>query len=162
MQIDGDISGTVRFWPGAIHVTERGTVRLSNPTNGKTLTNWWRINFRGQGTETFNDDGTLTVSFDDSFAGIPERWIDDDGTTLIMDRGLARFVGEFHIDLGDPDDPFDDEFLGFEEEITINGPHPVLENGPDHVRSRTKRDPTSPGLDLVPRCRRSPTVTMDP
>jgi predicted dehydrogenase len=125
--VDGDIRGTFRLAPnGGIHVTEQGTVVLSNPATGKTLTNWWRQNYRGHGSETF-DDGILTITFDDTITGIPERWLDDDGNTLIMDRGFARFVGEVVIDLADPEDPFDDEVIHFHEEIITGGPHPILE-----------------------------------
>ena len=132
VMVDGDIRGTVRFRPdGSIHVTERGTVVLSNPDSGKTLTNTWRQNFKGQGTETFNDDGTLTVTFDDKITGMPERWQDHNGKTLIKDVGYARFVGELVIELNDPEDPEDDEVIRFEEEIVTHGQHPILENGLD-------------------------------
>ena len=130
VQVDGDISGTVRFWPdGSIHVNERGTVVLSNADSGKTLTNWWRQNYKGHGTETFNDDGTLTITFDDKITGIPERWFDDDGKTLIMDRGYAQFVGEVVIDLET------DDVIHFHEEIVTHGPHPILENGLDPAQA---------------------------
>jgi hypothetical protein len=133
VMVDGDIEGTVRFWPnsGRTHVTERGSVVLSNPESGMTLTNWWRQNYQGQGSETFNDDGTLTITFDDKITGIPERWLDNDGKTLIKDSGYARFVGELVIDLGDAEDPFDDEIISFSEEIVTHGPHPILEGGLD-------------------------------
>lgn len=126
VMVDGDVRGTVRARPdGSIHVNERGTVVLSNAESGKTLTNWWRQNYKGQGTETFNDDGTLTITFDDKVTGIPERWFDNDGKTLIMDRGYARFIGEVVIDLET------DEVIHFHEEIVTHGPHPALENGLD-------------------------------
>jgi hypothetical protein len=132
VMVDGDIRGTFRAWPdGRIHVTERGTVVLSNPESGKTLTNTWAQNYKGDGSETFNEDGTLTIAFDDKITGIPERWRGPDGKTLIKDRGYARFVGEVVIDLGDPDDPFDDEVIHFQEEIITHGPHPILEGGLD-------------------------------
>ena len=125
--VEGNVGGTFRMWDdGRIHVTERGNVKLSNASTGKTITNWWRMNVKVQGTETFNDDGTLTVTFNDKFTGIPERWIDENGKTLIKDAGFARFVGEVVLDLGDPDDPFDDEVIFFTEEVTTHGPHPLL------------------------------------
>ena len=124
--VEGDINGTVRSWSdGSVHVNERGTVVLSNADSGKTLTNWWRQNYKGQGTETFNDDGTLTINFDDKITGIPERWLDDAGKTLIMDRGYAQFNVEIVIDLET------DELIHFHEEIVTHGPHPILENGLD-------------------------------
>jgi hypothetical protein len=73
--VDGNISGTFRqHADGSVHVTEQGTVVLS--ANGRTLTNTWRQNFKGMATETFNEDGTLTITFADRFIGMPERWLD--------------------------------------------------------------------------------------
>lgn len=132
VMVDHDVRGTFRHLADdSIHVTEQGRRVLSNPDNGLTLTNAWNINVKAHGTETFNDDGTLTIVFDDRITGIPARWLDHDGKTLIKDRGSVRFVGEAHIDLHDPDDPDDDELLAFEEEVVFHGPHPIIEDGLD-------------------------------
>ena len=102
------------------------SVVLTNAATGRTLTNWWRLNGKFRGTETV-EDGILTITFQDRFTGIPSQWIGDDGKTLLKDRGYAEFVGEIVVDLGDPEDPFDDELLHFHEEIVTHGPHPILE-----------------------------------
>lgn len=106
-----------------------GEAPCSRTPNGRSLTNSWVQNLQGQGTETFDDDGTLTIAFDDVVTGIPERWRDADGTTLVKDRGRASFVGYVVIDLGDPDDPFDDEVIDFHEDVSTSGPHPILDQG---------------------------------
>lgn len=130
--VDGHFRGTVRFRAdGSIHVTEQGTVVLSNPATDKTLTRFSRLNFKGTGSESVDENGILTITFDDIITGIPERWFGPDGKELIKDRGYARFVGEIVVDLGDPEDPFDDELLHFHEDITTHGPHPILESGLD-------------------------------
>lgn len=125
VQRDVDVQGTVRLWTnGRIHVTQQGTVVLSNPATGASLVNQFAVNFRGQGTETVNeDDGTLTITFDNTYAGIPEWWRDGDGNTLVKDRGYARFVGEVVIDLATG------ELISFDEETTFHGPHPIAEQG---------------------------------
>lgn len=130
IMVDGRVRGTFRILAdGSIHVNERGNVVFSNPGNGRTLTNTWRVNVKSQGVETFNDDGTLTIEFEDTVTGMPDRWLDENGKTLVKDNGYARFVGEAVIDLGDPDDPFDDELIHLHEDITTHGPHPILEGG---------------------------------
>lgn len=124
-----DTKGWVRFGENSIHVTEQGSVVLTNTGTGKTLTNEWNGNFKGRAIETV-EDGILTVEFRDVYAGVPERWRDHDGKILIADRGRAVFEGTVVIDLGDDlEDPEDDEVLHFHEEITTNGPHPILEQG---------------------------------
>lgn len=121
-----DTHGTIRRWDdGRVQVTERGSFALANPANGRTLTNDWAGLYKGQVTETLNDDGTMTVSITDRNFGIPERWRDSDGKILIMDRGYAQI--DVVVDLGDPEDPDDDEVLHLH--ITTHGPHPILDGG---------------------------------
>lgn len=125
-----DTHGTFRSWDdGRVQVTERGSFVLANPANGRTLTNEWAGLYKGQATETFNDDGTLTISITDRYLGLDNRWRDSDGTILITDRGSARFDVELVIDLGDPANPDDDEVLHQHVDITTHGPHPILEGG---------------------------------
>lgn len=125
-----DTHGTFRAWDdGRVQVTEQGSFVLANPATGRSLTNEWAGLYKGQATETFGDDGTLTVSITDQNLGIPERWRDSDGKILIMDRGFARFDVELVIDLGDPANPDDDEVLHQHVDITTHGPHPILEGG---------------------------------
>ena len=122
-----DARGHARFFAdGSIQAHDRGTFTLINPANGKTLTQFWAGQFRGQGTETWNDDGTLTIVFDEEYNGVHEKWLDPDGGVLIMDRGRARISGTVVIDFGDPDDPFDDQF-DVDETFDLRGPHPILE-----------------------------------
>jgi hypothetical protein len=124
-----DARGHARFFAdGSIQAQDRGTFTLINPANGKTLTQFWAGQFRGQGTETWNDDGTLTIVFDEEYNGVHEKWLDPDGGVLIMDRGRARISGTVVIDFGDPDDPFDDQF-DVDESFDLRGPHPILEGG---------------------------------
>ena len=128
---DGVIKGTFRsLGDGRIHLNERGKVVLSNPDNGRTLTNTWRQNVKSRSVETFSEDGgTLTIEFDDTIIGMPDRWLDENGKTLIKDTGFARFIGEVVIDLGDLEDPSDDVVQRFSEDITTHGPHPILDGG---------------------------------
>lgn len=125
-----DVHGTFRAWDdGRIQATEQGSFVLANPANGRTLTNEWAGLYKGEATETFNDDGTLTIDITDRILGIPERWRDSDGKILVMDRGHARFDVELVIDLGDPADLYDDEVIHVHVDIATHGPHPILDGG---------------------------------
>jgi len=121
-----DDRGTFREGDGWIHVTAHGSFVLTNTANGKTLTNEWRVNYKGTFTETVDENGILTVRFRDQHSGVPERWRDANGKILIADRGNAVFDGEIIVDLHDPADPSDDEVLHFHEDVTTNGQHPIL------------------------------------
>lgn len=124
VQVDVDEHGTVRVWPdGRIHVTQQGGVVLSNPATGASLVSQFAGSYRSQGTETVNDDGTLTITFDNTNTGIPEWWRDGDGNTLVKDRGFIRVVGEVVIDLANGD------VVSFDQEVTVHGPHSIAEQG---------------------------------
>jgi hypothetical protein len=117
-----DAYGTVRlFDDGRVMANEHGTQILS--ANGRSLTNTWAGLFKGQSSETFNEDGTLTVDFDDNNYGLHSKWVGDDGGVLIMDRGRAHFVGTAVIDLETG------ELISLEETIDTSGPHPILDQG---------------------------------
>lgn len=124
VQVDVDERGTLRIWPdGRVHVTQQGTVVLSNPATGASLVSQFAGSLRGQRTETVNHDGTLTITFDNVNTGIPEWWRDGDGNTLVKDRGYIRVVGEVVIDLASG------EVISFDQEVTVHGPHPIAEQG---------------------------------
>lgn len=125
-----DATGQARFWEdGRIQAQDHGTFTLVNPANGAMLTRFWAGQFKGQGIETLDPDGTLTIEFDDHVYGVHEKWIDPDGGVLIMDRGRASFSGEIVVQLNDPDDPDDDVLVHVHEEFDVRGPHPILEGG---------------------------------
>jgi hypothetical protein len=124
-----DVRGSIRTWDdGRFLVTRGGSEMFTNVATGTTLTR----DFHGlvKGRETLMvDEGILTINFDEVYAGIPERIRGDDGTILIADRGRARLIGEIIVDLGNPDDPFDDELISEDIDATFNGPHPILAQG---------------------------------
>lgn len=118
-----DVRGTVRLWDdGRIHVTEHGRVVFTNTETGKTLTREWTGLYKGAETVTVDPDGTETIRFHDENVGIPERWRDHNGKVLIFDRGRAVFDGVLVFDK-------DGNFVSFDEDITTNGPHPILDQG---------------------------------
>ena len=78
---------------------------------------------RVRGEFDLDENGILTIT--ESHSGIQERLRSAAGTTAAFDRG--RIVFEIVIDLNDPEDPEDDEFISFEV-VFVAGPHPEFES----------------------------------
>ena len=111
---------TEHFADGEFHFKATGRARSTfTADNGRSV----RLSSAGQATfsEAFSDDGTLT--FTATYKGQPEK-IKGKGKPLVADRGLIRFITT--IDIGDPDDPDDDEVT---EEVLQRGPHPEADSG---------------------------------
>jgi hypothetical protein len=104
--------------------TGRGTVAITNPVTGKSITN----RFAGANrdlTVVDNGDGTITVRT--AVSGVPEEVRLSDGTVAIKDVG--RIVLATVIDYnGTPTDTEDDVFISQSIE-SVSGPHPEAESG---------------------------------
>ena len=96
-------------------------VTWTNPENGKVLNLSFAGSFSGSSVE--NPDGTVT--FTETYAGVPENIFVHRGESLTKDVGLATLVTT--VDFGDPGDPDDDEVVDFEIAF-LAGPHPDLES----------------------------------
>lgn len=101
--------------------TSQIEVTWTNPENGNTVTLTSAGRFSGTATE--NPDGTVT--FTDTYTGIPERIRISPSEVLVMDVGRIAF--ETTIDFGDPEDPDDDTIVSAET-VFIAGPHPEAES----------------------------------
>lgn len=72
--------------------------------------------------------GTLTLIFDDTFVGLPLRWMVPGQGVLLRDAGVARFVATVVLDLETGEE------ISFTEEITeLHGPHPSLDLSDEEV-----------------------------
>jgi hypothetical protein len=104
--------------------TGRGTVTITNPASGKSITN----RFAGANrdlTVVDNGDGTITVRT--AVSGGPEEVRLSDGTVAIKDVG--RIVLATVLDYnGTPTDTEDDVFISQTIE-SVSGPHPDAESG---------------------------------
>ena len=101
--------------------TGQAVVTWTNPENGKTVSLSTAGSF--QGTFEVNPDGTVT--FTDTFAGLPENIFVSRRDKLVMDVGRITFTTT--VDFGDPEDPEDDVLVS--SEITfLAGPHPEAES----------------------------------
>lgn len=99
----------------------QGAVTWTNPENGKSVS----LSFAGsfQGTAVENPDGTVT--FTDTFAGLPENIFVSPHESLVMDVGRITFVTT--VDFGDPEDPEDDVVVSSEIAF-VAGPHPEADS----------------------------------
>lgn len=74
------------------------------------------------------DAGTLTLIFDDTFVGLPLRWMVPGEGVLLRDAGVVRFVATVVLDLETGEE------ISFTEEITeLHGPHPFLDLSDEEV-----------------------------
>jgi hypothetical protein len=102
----------------------RGTVTITNPATGQSITN----RFAGASRDLSvvdNGDGTITVRT--AVTGVPEEVTLADGTVAIKDVG--RIVLATVLDYnGTPTDTEDDVFISQTIE-SVSGPHPEAESG---------------------------------
>jgi hypothetical protein len=103
--------------------TGPGTVTLTNPETGKSITVRFTGNVKDL-TVVDNGDGTITVRT--AVTGIPEEIRLPDGTVAIRDVGRVVFATVLDYN-GTPTNTEDDEFISQTIE-SISGPHPDLES----------------------------------
>lgn len=103
--------------------TGPGTVTLTNPETGKSITVRFTGNVKDL-TVVDNGDGTITVRT--AVTGIPEEIRLSDGTVAIRDVGRVVFATVLDYN-GTPTNTEDDVFISQTIE-SISGPHPDLES----------------------------------
>jgi hypothetical protein len=104
--------------------TGRGTVTITNPVTGNSITN----RFAGASRDLSvvdNGDGTITVRT--AVTGVPEEVTLADGTVAIKDVGRIVLVTVLDYN-GTPTDVEDDVFISQTIE-SVSGPHPDAESG---------------------------------
>ena len=119
--VDGHVKSRTNFlvFEDGIQDVSSGVVTWTNEDG-----DWLQLRFAGRVRviEVVNN-GILTIT--EIHSGVQERLRSNEGTTAAFDRG--RVIFEIVIDLHDPDDPEDDEFISFET-VFVAGPHPELES----------------------------------
>lgn len=110
---------------GSIVVHFGSTFILHSPDTGETLYRTEAAKFSAEPeTEVFDPVAeTLTISFEDTFTGLPAKWAKRGEGVLLRDAGWVTFEGTVVLDVSG-DEP---EEISFEETITQRGPHPELE-----------------------------------
>jgi hypothetical protein len=90
-------------------------VTFTNPVNGKAVV----ISNAGQVTgQAIVDEVAGTITFVDSFKGLPEKIQTAHGAVLLRDAGIITFVNTFDLETG--------EFIS--SEIIVKGPHPEADS----------------------------------
>jgi hypothetical protein len=90
---------------------------FTNPANGQSV----RISSAGQtsGPLPIVDEEAGTITFQESFIGLPEMIQTANGPVLLRDAGIIMFADTFDLETGDP----------ISSEIVVNkGPHPEAES----------------------------------
>jgi hypothetical protein len=104
--------------------TGRGTVTITNPATGKSITQ----HFAGAVKDlTVVDNGDGTITLRTAVTGVPNKVRLPDGTVAFKDVGRVVFVAVLDYN-GTPTDTEDDVFISQTIE-SISGPHPELESG---------------------------------
>ena len=88
---------------------------FTNPANGKSVS----VSSAGQlvGTAVIDEDAG-TITFINTYLGLPEKIQTTHGKVLLRDAGIITFMDTFDLVTGD--------FLG--SEVTMHGPHPEADS----------------------------------
>lgn len=89
---------------------------FTNPDNGKSVLLSSAGTFQGT---ALIDEQAGTITFVDTYKGLPEKVQTDHGRVLTRDAGIITFTTTFDLETGD--------FLS--SEFTMNGPHPEADRG---------------------------------
>ncbi len=90
-------------------------VTFTNPANGKSIV----ISNAGQvAGSALVDEAAGTITFTNTFKGLPEKIQTTHGPVLLRDAGIAVFTDVFDLATGDP----------ISSDVSIKGPHPDLES----------------------------------
>lgn len=98
---------------------------LHSPETGETLYRQEVAKVNAlEATEVFDPVAeTLTISYDETFTGVPSKWSKRGEGVLLRDAGWVRFQGTVVLDVSGPE-PVE---ISLEETRTVRGPHPELE-----------------------------------
>lgn len=123
--VEGSGRDTVNVYAdGSVVVHFGSTFVLHSPDTGETLYRTEAAKFQGTETEVFDPEAeTLTISWDDTFTGLPVKWSKRGEGVLLRDAGWVNFQGTVVLDVSGPE-PVE---ISFEETTTVRGPHPELE-----------------------------------
>lgn len=116
--------GTVKFYEnGRIVDHFNVTTKHWNPATGDVVIRQEAATFRGMGVEVFDPETmTVTITFEDTFTGLPSKWMKPGEGLLWRDAGKVTFAGTIVLDVSG-DEP---ELISFDETVDIKGPHPEL------------------------------------
>lgn len=116
--VDGEVVVTDNFFLYAdesFKDTSSVMATFTNPVNGKSVV----LSNAGQVTgQAIVDEEAGTITFVNSFKGLPEKIQTAHGAVLLRDAGVITFADTFDLETG--------EFIS--SEISIKGPHPEADS----------------------------------
>jgi hypothetical protein len=118
--VDVDLVVTDNFFfyeDGTVKDTSSVRATYTNPANGKSVV----VSSAGQviGPAPIIDEDAGTITFINSFEGLPEKIQTAQGPVLLRDAGVITFADTFDLETG--------EFIS-SETIVNNGPHPEADS----------------------------------
>ncbi len=116
--------GKVKFYEDG-RIVDHFNVQTTfwNPATGDVVIRQEAATFRGMGVETFDPETmTLTIEFEDTFVGLPSKYMKPGEGVLWRDAGQVTFKGTVVLDVSG-EFP---ELISFEEDLEMKGPHPEL------------------------------------
>lgn len=132
VHVDGVVRGKFKeFADGSIWEHVVGKIELTGPEGqGPVIISFSRL-FEGSSSESFDPEtGLLTLVFNDSFKGNPEKWHAPGVGVIVRDAGVVSFTTTIVIDTKNTMDPSDDVLVSEEiSDVTVHGPHPIFDNG---------------------------------
>jgi hypothetical protein len=117
--VEGEVVGTDNYFvyaDGSFKDTSSVMVTFTNPVNGKSIA----LSNAGQITgQAIVDEEAGTITFIDSYKGLPEKIQSASGPVLLRDAGIVTFANTFDLET--------EEFIS--GEVLVNkGPHPEADS----------------------------------
>jgi len=120
ISVDAQLTVTDNFFintDGSVKDTSSVRQTFTNPLNGRSVS----LSVAGQfvGSAGVVDEAANTITFANTYKGLPEKIQTDHGPVLLRDAGIITFRDTFDLTTG--------EFIS-EETIVVHGPHPEADS----------------------------------
>lgn len=125
VHVDGVVKGTFKeFADGTFWEQVVGKIEFTGPDDeGPVVLSFANVHEGNLVSESV-DNGLLTLVFEDTFIGNPEKWRAPGVGVIVRDAGFISWTVTVVIDLS-TDELVSEEFT----DVEIHGPHPIFENG---------------------------------
>jgi hypothetical protein len=126
VHVDGHVQGVLKFYEGE-RVSESvvGNIELTGPDGqGPVIIKFANAHEGTLVSESFDPvTGQVTLVFEDTFRGNPEKWLIPGTGVVAMDAGFVSWTVTVVIDTT-TDELVSEDFTN----VVIHGPHPIFEN----------------------------------
>jgi hypothetical protein len=121
--VEGHGKGTFKLYENGKVVDHYNTTEVfSSPDTGERVIRKAAATYRGTSSEEFDEETMIaTITYDDSYVGLPSKWFKPGEGVLLRDAGQLRAIGTAVVDFSNPDEPV---LISLDEEVMVKGPHP--------------------------------------